>query len=694
MDSKSPLLFVAAIMVFLSPGITFARISANADVSYSETKSTTAGATTSTWRLNQNYTLSLSKPLTRTISFFGNVSFTITETKDGERSEDIFPLFVLDFSPPSFVSQWYNLRFSFNRTQTAPSEGASITSSNTSVSLIFPFKRWPAPSFTFNRSTTQDDLDPHKVDSVTSSIGFKANYQVDLLGTKTNFIYSFFDTISESKVTEIKNESPTHFVEADFSRGFWEKKIRTNANIGFSIRESKTESLGAPQRFETSSPADQGISGIFTGPAFDATDPSFTNNALIDGNISSSAGINLDVQSTNIVIGYNAAKTLNKINLSITTSLTKAVIDTLNFGWQLFTSDDGISWTFQGVQLPVYEVIPSQRFVFTFTERSARFFRLVNTLAPNTGSPIEVTEMEGVGFILLTPRQSFSSTQTRNLFRISFTPVEALIMSYNISYAHNEDDFSDVDTTSVTQGVSLGYTVIPRYLSLSSGFATSSTRGTGGRRAGTDSYNLTLSSTPLPTLSGSLGFRRAEVSSGGTTTSRRDSLSGSVSMKLYRGVDVFLGGSFSESTNLAADSKIQTTDFSGNFRLKPLESLSILINGGLTRNVLESDGAESTSTIDTLTSAFSLRLTRKLFLSSRIVVSPDSSQSYVISWVASRKLQTTARLGFSGDSTNFGSILSWHPLSRVSLSFTYSGSRNDKTDVNIDSFFARGSVSF
>jgi hypothetical protein len=340
MYRKYPLLFVAALMGFLSPSITLAKIAdinATADVNYSQSKSTTdVGVTSSTWGLTQNYRLLLSKPLTRTITFNGDVSLTITDRKDSERRERIFPFFFLSFSPPSFARDWYNLRFGHSRTLTAPSEAANITTANTNVSLNLPFKRWPALSLSYNRSTSQDDLDPHRLDSITERISLQTNYGFNFLETQTRTSYSFNLDITEDKVSETKTERPQHTVSVSSSRKFWKDKISTSANLGFGYTESTTESLGAPQRFQTGLTANQGVSSIFTGPSFDATDPSFINNALIDGNIGASVNLNLDAQSSNIVIKFDTAQALNSINLNITTALTKAVIDTLNFGWQLF----------------------------------------------------------------------------------------------------------------------------------------------------------------------------------------------------------------------------------------------------------------------------------------------------------------------------------------------------------------------
>jgi hypothetical protein len=59
-----------------------------------------------------------------------------------------------------------------------------------------------------------------------------------------------------------------------------------------------------------------------------------------------------------------------------------------------------------------------------------------------------------------------------------------------------------------------------------------------------------------------------------------------------------------------------------------------------------------------------------------------------------RTINTSVRLGLSGDSTNFGASLNWRPVRRLRLSLGYSGTRSEKTDAKSDSFSARASLRF
>lgn len=667
-------------------------------MSYFQTETTTAGTKTTDWSMIQNYTFSVDKRLTNTLGFFSNMSYTITDTKNGDRKENFFPLFVLTFRPPKL----YNLSFGFNRTQTVPSEGASITNTNTNVAFNLPQTRWPSLSLSFNRSVTQDDLDPHQVDTIFTNVGVKTNYLFDILGAETEVRYSFSYDVREDKASGFKREDPTHFVGGRFSKAFWDDKIRASGDIGFSITENKTESLGAAQRFETAFPPDEGLSSV--GVALLST-----NNALIDGNLSTSAGIDLDSQSTNIVVRYVSDQAVFKIHLNVATSLTKAQVDTLDFGWELSTSSDGISFSTPEPLTPVYEEIPSKRLVFTFPSiavvgnvRTAKFFRLVNTIAPPSGSfglPVEVTEMEAVGFILSVPKDSFTSTRTSNFggFRLTYSPSKVLSMSYNLSFSNSTEEITDSDNTVVTQGVNLRYVVIPKYhITVSSGFSTSSSTQSGAESTGSDAYTLTLSSRPLSTLNASLGFRRVESSTGGDTSARFDSLSADVSMKLYRGVALSLRGNLRDTKEFVSGSNTQTVSYLGNLRLQPYKFLAILFNGSTSRSEQEVQGVASTTTIDTLDTSFSLTPTRKLFFSGRFIILPEPNRShtYTVSWLPTRKIQATARSSFSDDSDNYGADIFFNPLSRVSFNLGYSATRSKASDTEIDSIFARASVRF
>jgi hypothetical protein len=499
--------------------------------------------------------------------------------------------------------------------------------------------------------------------------------------------------LQEDTIQEIETKNLNHFLGTDFLRKFLDDKISVAGNLAYTFREVTSESTGAPQRFETVIPADEGLSSVGAAPLT-------TNAALIDRNLTSSAGIDIDdpaFQGSNIVVRYNSDQALFKIHLYVNTTLTKTVIDTLNFQWQLSTSSDGITFSAPLPIVPVYEEIPFKRFVFTFSERSARFFKLVNTLSPNTGLPIEVTEMEAVGFILATPTQRFTRETTRSFggLSLSYTPTEDLTMNYGVSFSNTFEDLNDRETTSITQNVNLGYTVIPQYLRLSASFTNTSNKSTGAPTNRDNSYSLTLSSNPLPTLSTSAGVRHFEASVGGDTTSRNDSLVADVSMNLYRGVGLSFRSNLAESKDFVNDSDTSTVILSGTLSLRPWKPLVISMSGSTTRQSFRDQlGLETTTTSDSLLTTISWNATRKMFVSSRINILPDISHSYNLTWLPTRNLQTTGRVGFSEDTKSYGFNINWRVLRKFSTNLGYNTTINDETDTDIDTLFARATLSF
>src|SRR3990170_4833515 len=143
------LLFILMAMVLLlsARGYCFADVDLRADYSYQQSTRESDGVKTSTFSFNQAYSLAVRKPLTSTISLFGDIRWTILET-DKERTTSVYPVFTLNFNPPAL----YDIRVGYSRTESAPSEGQRITSASTHVAFSLPETRWPSLVISANRS--------------------------------------------------------------------------------------------------------------------------------------------------------------------------------------------------------------------------------------------------------------------------------------------------------------------------------------------------------------------------------------------------------------------------------------------------------------------------------------------------------------------------------------------------------------
>ncbi|MEK7841137.1 MAG: hypothetical protein AAB197_00560, partial [Deltaproteobacteria bacterium] len=337
--------------------------------------------------------------------------------------------------------------------------------------------------------------------------------------------------------------------------------------------------------------------------------------------------------------------------------------------------------------------------VFTFSsETSALYFKVVNTQFPAGAGTINVTEIEAIGHLTSTPTEIFSFTTTRDFggFGLSFSPLTRLNMSYNLTYDHSTQDSNDTDTTNIGQGVGLNSVVVPQYLNLSASYSTSNASSkstTGSTETGADSYSLSISSSPLPTLNASLNYGYSEALTGGETFSKSDSISGNLFMNLYKGVDLGLGSSISESEDLKANSNTNSINYYGNLNLVPWRSMTIIVNGSDSSSIVETAGKETDSSSQSLNTVISYTPTRNIYLSTSIGIEPTSSQTYNITWLPSRNIQTSARYGISGDVINRGADISWTPVSRLSLRVGYNGTKTDNvTNDHTDSVFASASL--
>ena len=686
------LFFVIALISLVRPNAVFA-IDARADMSYQKTTTSSGGKTTESSSYNESYTFGLSHAPTSTIMILADVRFS-RFIVNGKETSDTFPTFFLNYTPP--VVDLYYLSLSYTRNETVPPGGDPISISNMNASFTLPGDRWPSVSLFYNQATNNDYRDPHTLDTVSINKGFNTAYGFSFLETTTNLNYSFSDPIVIDRVGKTRNETQLHLVSAGLVRSFWDKKINTNANMGYSQSETTTKSLGAPQQFEEKRAASDGLFALDSTPT---VDPLASTPALIDNNTTSSAGIDLNGLDRNIGIKLTTSQSVFKIHLYINTTDPNIAtyVSSNNFGWQLYTSSDGTNWTSIGVTTSHDSA--NQRIVFTFSsETSSLYFKVVNTLFPAGALPINVTEIEARGHITSTPTDIFNSTTTRDFggFGLSFSPLTRLNMSYNLTYDHSTQDSNDTDTTNIGQGVGLNSVVVPQYLNLSASYSTSNASSkstTGSTETGADSYSLSISSSPLPTLNASLNYGYSEALTGGETFSKSDSISGNLFMNLYKGVDLGLGSSISESEDLKANSNTNSINYYGNLNLVPWRSMTIIVNGGTSDSATETAGKETGSSSQSLNTVISYTPTRNIYLSTSIGIEPISSQTYNITWLPSRNIQTSARYGISGDVINRGADISWTPVSRLSLRVGYSGTKTDNvTNDHTDSVFASASL--
>lgn len=682
-------------------------LGARADYSYSRTDSSSAGVTTTSKSNTQQYSLNFTKDLTNTISLNGDMRWTITEI-NGVKQESAYPFLVLQFSPPAL----YNLTFSHSRTETDPSESGRLTNTSTSAAFHLPETRWPNVSISYNISTIEDHESPKTLDSVTSNVSAGLGKSFYFLDTDARAGYSFSQNMTEDKIAQTKSENPSHSVNGDLSRSFLENKIRVSANLGYQIRESTTESTGAPSRFDVGISGNAGLA--FFNPALPTSVTLASEAELIDNftatavTFASACGggttIDLNCADWNIGLGFPSSQSIHSIYVYITTTPFEEtnIASIYSFGWDVYTSSDNITWTLVASPAQTYNATLN-RFELNFTETSALYFKVVNTVG-NGATDINVTEIQAVGFLLSSPRQSVTqdSTSQSGGLSLSYRPTERLSLGFSLSYDKSEQSVqggTDSESISNSYGANANYIAIPRYLNIFANFSNTSSeyRSSIDTENTTSSYAVSLSSSPLNTVNLGLTLNHSESDADGERSSEAESVNFSSSVMVYRGVDLGFSTITSSSESFQSDTQSDSTTYNTNLRLVPWKSLTIMMNNSRTSATTDAPSGKTSSKTTGTSVDFSFTPTRRIYLSGRFNIEPTESQSYGLTFSPTNKIYVSLNY-YNDDSSgtvSMGGNLNWQVLGRLSVGAVYNTtSANNATNDKTETVFARASVSF
>lgn len=699
--------FFFIILIFISftlTGISDAKLSGRASISQSERKTVTDGVTTKNTTVSEIYSLGFSKELTTVIRVGGDARISIN-TINGEKTERIFPQITLNLNPP----QLYDLSFSFNRTDSDPSHGDRRTTSNMNTRFFLPTIDWPSLAISYNRSTSTDFLDPHKNNNVNDSLNLSSNYDFNVKGSDVRLNYSFTHSIQEDKVTIAKTESLSHIVNADVSRSFMERKMNVTANASVNINEHKQESL-FPTRFETVIAPSQGLFSIDDTPG---TDLLTNSQELIDGNLDKEISdplIDLNGPDRNIGLSFSVVNEVKEIHLYIKRGEYPELSDNVNsrkYKFQVYSSNNnGSDWIATTLTAVTYNpTFPRIELVLSDSGIRSKFFKVVNTASPASTVTINVTEIKAVGFLLKDATTGTSSdTMTKSVgFIVSYNPMEKLAMNYRLNLEQREESRNTSTVNTINQGLSAVYTFVPKYLSLSASYSGSSTSTNQKSKtvesklsdSGSNNYSLSFLSTPLPTLSATLGFNLSDSTLDGVTQSTSEGLSTNVRMDLYEGVNLLLTNAISTTKRPSTSAKSKSINSRASINLEPWQRFTIVLNTSYITSETENQNITTSSNRKTIGGSASYSMTRRLYFSYSTVIEPSSSQTLSATWLPTDTIQTDVRYGISGSSNTFGTNLRWNPFARFNLSVSYNSTEFDGPDGDkTESIFGRASLSF
>ncbi|VAW35668.1 hypothetical protein MNBD_DELTA02-1156 [hydrothermal vent metagenome] len=696
---------VATTVFFAGYDVSLAAIGARASISNNEVTTVKAGVeTTSSTKVN-SYNVDFQKQLTNTISLNGDLRWINTlVNKDGVETEtrSSYPVFTLSYSPPA----QYNLRLGYNRTESSPSQGDRITTSNMNAGFALPASRLPSLNLSYNKSTTEDHATVQQVNTVNTTIRGATSYDFKYRGADASVNYSYSLTTIKDNVGETTSLTPSHLFSTGLSRDFLDGKLKTSMNYGFDLRETTTESIGSASRFEQIVGAASGLEfGYPVGgpnPLTMTGEPQLIDNDRSSPVVPSSVGdpsIDLSVSNWNMGLGFSSIQAIHELNLYVTTSLSSIIVSGYNFGWQVYSSNNNVTWTLLAGATSTYNSVFS-RFEFSFGEVSARYFKVVNTLSPPVLGDIEVTEITALGYALATPKNSFKTTTTRNFtgLTLAYMPTKRLNLGMSVyldTTNRGSDGSVDVETKNSLYGLNGSYIIIPRYLNFTSTYASTRTEPSDGEKGETNSYTTTFSTTPLDTVSANISYLVTENLLGGTVQSNQKSINTSAFMAVYTGIDLNLGATAATTDTPLSDTVTDSRSYRWGLKLRPWKPIVIIINSNTSMSDSKQNGVATSSTLKNFDMNISYTPSRTLYMSADFDFEPEPTSIYSVTWTPSRAIQWTFRYNSNDTDNGVATDLSWYPFRPISLQAGYTVTWVDNaTNDQTETLFTRATIRF
>lgn len=207
--------------------------------------------------------------------------------------------------------------------------------------------------------------------------------------------------VTNDRLAGLETQTMTHAGSVQYSDRFLRNRIAIGAGVN-AVHSERQVSVDGTGMVDTAVVPFAGLSSIDDTPATDALAP---NPALIDGNLTASAGINIglppfggDDRERNIGLDFSFAKEVNLLLLWVDRPLPAAIAG--SFSWNIYTSTDNQNWSFLTTVFPAPFGPFDDRFEIAFPPVTTRYIKVVvKPLSPAvsgaTGFPdIFVTELQ------------------------------------------------------------------------------------------------------------------------------------------------------------------------------------------------------------------------------------------------------------------------------------------------------------
>lgn len=364
--------------------------------------------------------------------------------------------------------------------------------------------------------------------------------------------YSLTESRIANHLDGVDTATTTQGGRATYGDSWWSGRTTFYLSYGYSAQTASTVSRGAGGTVSTQRFPVGGLSLVETFPTQPTQTTLKANAALIDGNTSASAGLNLgfspsvagdrDIRDMGVVFA-DATVEANTVFVWVDRQLPPQVVQA--FAWRAFASDDNVAWTEVDVVGSVLFGAFEHRFEVTIERTTARYLKIVTTpLAPTVTADqafadILVTEVQ---VFLVVPASLVAPESESSSSALSVTARTRLFreheLSHDVSLILNRYHSPSARTTYLAS-TGLSYHRKVSVIDFAGRLAREDLDQGQGHES-TWVYAASAAASPWPTLRGSAAASGQRRSSSLATNTL--SLLGSA--ELYEGVAILANGSY------------------------------------------------------------------------------------------------------------------------------------------------------
>lgn len=481
------------------------------------------------------------------------------------------------------------------------------------------------------------------------------------------------------KLERLDVEQLTHNGRVSYSDQFFDERVSLYSTYNLSQQTTNTTASGTGLVDQQITPF-AGLFALSDTPAIGALE---TFPALIDGNLATSAGIDIGTMlppqlPRNMGFDFqNPQTTVNRVLVWVNVKLpntTSANVTRLpdqiaqQYTWDVYASQDNLTWTkvisTSGLVMDPFE----NRFEIKFAPITTRYLKVVvSPLDQNAVQALSIPGFLPPFNVFVTEIQAFNEVPAAGVQGRTSTTSQILNMDVKVRLLDTPSLYYDGSFfyTSSSPG---GFTKWTLDNALLADHRFNEVVSASGRVAREDSdeplgrreayiYNATLRVTPLKTLTHTLAYSgRTEQFQGKTNDSNSVYLNNTA--ELYKGVNLNASGGVSFATTETGE-KNQTYNFLLGLNVVPRRELSFNVNYSYNKTDL-SGGAQGDSTIETQRGDFGVTyrpFTTLYLLASLAVLEQTGKQTNVFQ--------------------NYG--VNWSPFPDGTLQFSFSYAENLQT---------------